>query len=263
MRYLLILFSLLIATPMLAQDSYEIEVLIFEHQSNNFSNASDPERWPANVELFWPTPLLDLSSAKDRNSASIVELSPAAKRLDNESYAMRVTDGYRLLWHKAWRMPVLPEERSPWILVQAGEEIGEHYRLEGAIRVHLSRFLHIDSNLWLTEPLPPNSTEPTEFYSTQLPPLPTDQSDLSNQSSLDSVTGFYGADGYASIQREFPVKEIIHIQSSRRMRSTELHYIDHPKVGILTVIHPIAEAVEKEAAPIEYIPAPLPTIPNR
>jgi hypothetical protein len=37
----------------------------------------------------------------------------------------------------------------------------------------------------------------------------------------------------------YQVEEIVQIQSQRRMRSTEFHYIDHPKVGILAVIYPV------------------------
>jgi len=285
LKYLLIFFYLLAPASLLGQDWYEIEVLIFEHQSNGSNNTSDPERWPANIDLFWPTPLIDISSSEDRRSASIVELSPQALRLDNASYAMRVNDDYRLLWHRAWKMPVLPEERSPWILIQGGDQVDEHHQLEGAIRIHLARFLHIQSNFLLTELLPPNSNEQTEFHWSQLPSLsgdslppigpnslePSNSTDIAidSQSSFRteeqntfSGTGLNGIESGFLIERGFPVKEIIHIQSSRRMRSKELHYIDHPKVGILAVIHPIVSAVE-ETKPIEYIPAPLPTIPNR
>ena len=39
----------------------------------------------------------------------------------------------------------------------------------------------------------------------------------------------------------YPVAEIVRIADQRRMRAGEVHYIDHPRVGILAVIHPIEQ----------------------
>lgn len=350
MKYLIALFSLFAASLVCAEDWYEIEVLIFEHQSSNFRSQNDPERWPANIDLSWPSPLIELETSGSASSNQpYVELPAQTQRLDNANYAMRVGDGYRLLWHQVWKAPLLPEEDSPWILIQAGDQVSEHYRLEGAIRIHLARFLHIHSDLWLTELLPSSSREQTDFHWSQLPrppvtdapcifiqrfwprelrsrppnsndapanwyypfgcaidrsisieePLATTGtsstpegessaidalSDLSNANSgaqarepISATFGNWGTNiseggsgrsggietGTGTIDRGFsvsggvPVKEIIHIQSQRRMRSEELHYIDHPKVGILAIIHPIEKPVTVEK-PIEYIPAPLP-----
>lgn len=367
MRYFLVFISCFTANIVWAQDWYEIEVLIFEHQSNAFVNFNDPERWPANIDLAWPSPLIKLDTQESAESESdlapYAELSADAQRLDNANYAMRVRDGYRLLWHRVWKAPLLPEEDSPWILIQAGEQIGEHYQLEGAIRVHLARFLHIHSDLWLTELLPSNSQEQTEFHWSQLPrppvtgwpcifiqeswpdslrefpadffetsapdnwyypfgcainsrsdfaennavlsdlPLalpaelsaldaneldnnnddrllsPDTEADEHNARALATLGGGWGqnnseSDGQNSLSGSadpnaiqgniglepgFPVKEIIHIQSQRRMRSEELHYIDHPKVGILAIIHPVETPAAAEETPVEYISAPLPT----
>lgn len=154
-RILVLFYALSISGYCFSQDWYEIEVIIFEHSAQTQAQQS-VEIWPSELDLNWPTPLLELEPAVEREEQPAVkppfeELVFDERRMNNESYALRVRDPYELLWHKAWRAPLLPEDQAPWILVQASEQIGDHYRLEGAIRIHLSRYLHLHSDLWLTE----------------------------------------------------------------------------------------------------------------
>lgn len=388
MRFLCFLsvavFLLVNASLTQAQDWFEIEVIIFEHKAPVLDQgAESAERWPRDLNLDWPSPLLELQPAVERQEPLTIlppfeELVFGQRRMNNDAYALRVRAPYELLWHKAWRAPLLPEERAPWILVQASDELGEHYRLEGAIRIHLSRYLHLSTDLWLTEVsgaamteevLPGSDSEnvypeavetetpsaPSKFDWSQLPepvnvrwgcnhirenwpednrllpadyyedPAPADwyypfgcrllseqidkdipyfvnvmtsdrhaeaelevnypelftQSDpeselselstpaaenpgnevstpssnyrIDTQALLDNIEVVYTDEdtSYAldeTIEAErippaprvhYPVKEIIHIQGKRRMRSSEFHYIDHPKIGVLAIIHPV------------------------
>lgn len=405
MRFILVLISILLITgPAHAQDWFEIEVIIFEHQGSQL-DAENAERWPRDLDLAWPSPLLELEPAVERTEPPEIfppfeELKFDQRRLNNASYALRVREPYELLWHKAWRAPLLDEGLAPWILVQAGEQLGEHYRLEGAIRIHLSRYLHLSTNLWLTDTsggpvfeeastttdsvvkpgkqqqaknqkgaadnpllssLLKEGEEQSEFDWSQLPtvqpvrwgcnhvrerwpedsrllpedyfddPAPADwyypfgcqvpseliEQDLpygvalpTSQESTDAELQLYypemfmqpesvipsnsetlplgdlTRDGLAvatisedsdapehlgaiilnteSLLNEddsfgdfnlnqgfepelippkprvhYPIKEIIHIVNKRRMRSTEFHYLDHPRIGVLAIIHPV------------------------
>lgn len=381
MRLFCLLLLLLSTSFARAQDWFEIEVIIFEH-NNSQSDPGDLERWPRDLDLNWPSPLLELEPAVKREEP--VEIFPPyeelvfdQRRMNNDSYALRVRDPYDLLWHKAWKAPLLPEGQAPWILVQASEELGEHFRLEGAIRIHLSRYLHLSTDLWLTEvsgnALMPDVTtgvEPednvinqqasdtelasnqgadnllqeadtrSEFDWSQLPELgsvrwgcsyvrelwpedsrllpadyyddpapadwyypfgcriPSEQIDrdlpyfvnmptsdlnaeneleinypelftepepseadsfinlpdntnpetvnsaLDTQSLLESINVVFRNEGPTELitpkpRIQYPVREIIRIQGKRRMRSGEFHYIDHPKIGVLAIIHPV------------------------
>ncbi len=358
-----------------------MEVLIFEH-SDEVQARQTPENWSNVLDLYWPSPLIELESAKEREEIPVIkpafeELTFDERNMNNDAYAIRVRDAYNLLWHKAWRAPIQPEEEAPWIRVQAGEQLGDHYQLEGAIRIHLSRYLHMHTNLWLTEvtggPIteqantdPENTDSPeasfnldqmaadvnaeSRFDWSQLPPVsnvrwgcnfvrerwPEDQrllpadyyedpapadwyfpfgcripseipgkdlpmhlnyptsnflyrSEIEKRfpefmGAIEQTEGSRDRQDLESIPMEpdqFPpdnlitesgaqdlsvslsgqnqraqedtetatvtqtpriryqVEEIVHIQSQRRMRSTEFHYIDHPKVGILAVIYPV------------------------
>jgi len=383
-RLIITAVFLLGASATLAQDWFQVEILIFEH-SESVQAGQKPENWPNVLDLEWPSPLIQLEPAVERQDVPAVkppfeELTFDERNLNNDSYAIRVRDAYNLLWHKAWRAPIQPEESAPWIKVQAGEQLGEHYRLEGAIRVHLSRYLHLHTNLWLTEvsgePIfeQPDSTSedddqgnsfnldqmaadvnaqsrfdwsqlpevstvrwgcnyvrefwpederllPADFYEDPAPadwyfpfgcrvPSENPGKDLPIQLSYPTSNFFYWSEieerfpeltvamqqtqlfqdqqslegipleptryspGFPNAEYQFgvdgqeesvnllaeeadgsnnravrgvnqkssvryAVDEIVQIQSERRMRSTEFHYIDHPKIGILAVIYPV------------------------
>lgn len=390
MKSLTFAFALFSSAFASAQNWYEIEIIIFEH--TNSENSVELETWPSDLDLSWPSPLLELEPAIARPEtsteikAAFEELSRDERRLNNDAYAVRVRDPYKLLWHKAWRAPLLDEDKAPWILVQADEKIGEHYRLEGGIRIHLSRYLHLNSNLWLTDISGPatfnpslnqsinppkllsnsGNNDPTSnnnndnqnldalFDWSQLPtpvsirwacnyieeiwpetdrllpdnyyqdPAPSEwyypfgcesqsREDLprsisvalSNQDSDAELRKNYPElfaddpidetnlmDGLAAITTDmttsglssnmdiidnqidglgngeterdintldqvfnevrYPVSRIIHIADSRRMRSSELHYIDHPKIGIMAIIHPVEQPqLEQDSALVE------------
>lgn len=75
---------------------------------------------------------------------------------------------------------------------------------------------------------------------------------LGSEQNSDTPTSRFIQDGSPT------VREIIHIGASRRMRSDELHYIDHPRIGIITIIREVPKPIV-EAEPVEFIPAPLPS----
>lgn len=377
-RFVILLLICLTASPGFTQDWYQIEVIIFEHK-NATDDSEDSERWPRDLELAWPSPLIELEPAVSRTEPIDIlppfeELVFDQRKMNNDSYALRVRAPYDLLWHKAWKAPLLPEEQAPWIQVKASDQIGDHHRLEGAIRIHLSRYLHLSTNLWLTEvsgnaltiedsfneafnEVPNSSTSNTakpepaintteaqsEFDWSQLPepktvrwgcnhirelwpeddrllpadyyedPAPADwyypfgcripsenierdlpysvsmptsnfdteaelkknHPELFIESEADSTLGLEVINPSTQIDTltdtndllsrievsfleeaglpedleqeliapaakiQYPVKEIIHIKGKRRMRSGEFHYIDHPKIGVLALIHPV------------------------
>ena len=146
---------LLAASAANAQNWYQVEVILFEHIEDANAEVVDPEVWPSDLSLDWPSPLLTLDRPLviDEQSgirAPYSELPRDSRSLNNDAYALRVRQPYRLLWHKAWQAPMLPEGQAPWIEVKADELHQGQYRLEGGVRIHLSRYLHLHTDLWLT-----------------------------------------------------------------------------------------------------------------
>ena len=54
---------------------------------------------------------------------------------------------------------------------------------------------------------------------------------------------------------EYIAKDIAHMSETRRMRSGEIHYLDHPRFGVLITIEPTDP-------PFVYTPPPVPVVPE-
>ena len=197
---------------------------------------------------------------------------------------------YTVLFHETWVQPVPPEERSLPIVLDRSGDTQEWSRLQGTINLYLSRYLHVETNLWLNTageylpgtwqmpapPLGPPSLiieeqapvdigaaigELTESalpgaevtMTTALPMQETGESLL----ALDPNEPDKGLEGEELIQVEAPVYPYRHavlLEQTRRMRSNEIHYIDHPLLGVVIKFTPITaeelDAIAAEQAPL-------------
>jgi hypothetical protein len=106
---------------------------------------------------------------------------------------------YRLHYHDSWQQPILTKGRA-----QAVEIINPDRSIEGSIRLYKGTYLYSTVDIWLNKNLPTNpswsDTEPMHFDSETRNP---------------------------------------HLLESRRVRSSKLHYFDHPKIGFLLQLTPI------------------------
>ncbi|MAJ87937.1 MAG: hypothetical protein CBD08_007715 [Cellvibrionales bacterium TMED148] len=178
---------------------------------------------------------------------------------------------YEVLFHEAWRFPAENKVRGRWVIVRAGSNVGEHFQLEGSIRFYKSRFMHFETKLWFTDLTEKNLlTNPihlptlrkstiekkplltTEFplklgtnRQSQLPMVDTEtstialKSDKKHQTSGRSLTaqpaGIVGANT-EDLENLYPSGNLWTFDQARRLRETEIHYLDHPELGIIVTV---------------------------
>jgi hypothetical protein len=231
---------------------YEIEVVIFRN-----------DQVPRSQEFNLPTPApnlteqtLDFSdpSAEEKiaEAGFLLLTKEDDYRLAAQAEIIDKSSRYELLWHKAWRQPGLESDLGVPVRVKAGRlfstryssidqftrapmtkdntatdssftegqpvtpadaeqapPVEGFYELEGLITVTLSRYLHTHANLVLRKPVGAIMvTNPVEEEITADEPVTGQQ--LLNYS----------------------------LNEQRRMRSTRLHYLDHPQFGMLVLITP-------------------------
>ena len=214
-------------------DLYRVEVIIFTQEGDD---PDSPERWPVR-----PDPVAFQEYAELREDATPgetvfrhldgadLELRAAARRLDDAS-------GYQVLEHLAWVQPGLErggaaavaippgqsptpdptaENDAPELAEVMDDELADTLELaprppeglSGGIRVARERFLHVQTDLrWLEA-----GTD-----------RPEPQAVL------------------ASAALEDP-EPVVVMQERRRMRSDEVHYLDHPRLGVLIRVKPVEE----------------------
>jgi hypothetical protein len=157
-------------------------------------------------------------------------LPRASLALRGEARAMARTGRYRVILHRAWVQPIPERRKGMPVLIQAGERFGDRWLIEGSVSVTLGRYLHIDVNLWHQGPLaPPPITPAVELRPAAAEPTietPAGVETTGPELALDPVMRL-PADGYMVLDER------------RRLRSEELHYLDHPKFGVLVRIDPI------------------------
>jgi len=249
---------------------YQIELLIFKQKPLSTEIA---ELWPRDIVLNYPENW-DSLKTPDEYQAMYQKKSVVNTPfilLDKKQFQFSGIEKKLqinrndILFHGAWRQSLTQnldqkgETQFTPILIRGGEHFDDHTELEGSITLSLLRYLHVDTNLWLTRfaPVsvtatsnPPAST--SAATDTKAAPLPVNWPELPTYPLLAAVTATSNpqtvpADGSSPAannpnavpEKKYQVDEIALNKQSRRMRSYETHYIDHPKFGILIRMTPL------------------------
>jgi hypothetical protein len=156
--------------------------------------------------------------------------------------------GLQLIWSKKWQQPI-PEKEGA---TQAENAVKINFRIPlnfqqslkssaplleaevtGEIHLYRSRYLHLVSALNIQHWQSLNSTNRLDKSINILPNHPQKGINIIPSRSSTPLTAI----------SEIPLRAA-HVNQSRRMRSNELHYIDHPLLGILVRVTPLADVSE-------------------
>ena len=216
MKRLTALFSIigLLHCPALAAAvEYDFELIIFEDTSGRYVNS---EQWQHELRSA-ETGSLPSTQAPSRTTAANSKAANirSIKGIGLEKYArkLKASSRYNVLAHKAWRQSGLDQKEAVDIPIDSRTDgvkttqAGKGNNIHGSIRIVLARYLHIYTDLIYQQP------------------------------RKEAAPAWY--DQESRRYRQYPIK------SHRRMRSKELHYLDHPMVGILVMAMP----VEKQEQP--------------
>ena len=213
---------------------YDVEIIIFESKE---SYDRQSEEWPSDIQREMPPTQIELGQpypgplpAGFDPKLTFKLLPRNAYRLQQEVKLLEASDRYTLLYHTAWRQPgmdattALPvhikqtyvqqmsqpmfndPDRPPSGLPTPAHVQQTRNELNGYIRLILSRYLHAEVDL---------------IYTTGL---------------QDGNVAIDTANPEAAVQAIPPV--MYRLQESRRMRSTEVHYLDHPVIGMIILVTP-------------------------
>lgn len=264
---------------------YQVEVVIFERTGAGNSAESWPRniqlRYPFNWEELKdpeePGALLPDMEPGQTGSSDGTSLAPeegplkvdltrrpyfylpeSERTLNRHANALSRQSGYEVLFHEAWRQPTVEQQVAPALLITGGELFGDHYELEGSITLSVSRYLHLHTRLWLTE-FEPNFGQPPGAWP-ELPRRPNLQTEERSTPTsswgdpwAESRSGFTWDTSLNEtssrpnfLGEDFLPSRIATMTQQRRMRSRELHYLDHPLFGLLIEVTPYEHPNEQE-----------------
>lgn len=250
----------LISLPAIAEFEgswFQVEVLIFEHTGTRPEN---PERWPTYPSLERRSPALvitepDSQTGRDTSSASDSDLnaeqlpvpfSPLSEpewTLGEEKTALEQSRNYRVLHHQSWVQPVPGRNNVVPIRIDAGDIYGSQHELQGYLELYVERYLHLNTDLQLIRYT--QTDNPFRLIDEDFRSGAGDEAIQYSGLSLDQEDRTLGSDVFNSEiitsndNQYYVATESIGMKQRRRMRSTELHYIDNPEMGLLIYIVPI------------------------
>lgn len=219
---------LFLMTQAHAATQYKVEMIFFAQDDDN---AFFSENWPLDTGLNG----LEDETAEDK-TGEFTELKSSEFTLEGAAKALEKSPRYTVLKHIMWEQPGLEESKALKMPIAGGRDYREEYpkrmqsrwetneqgemveipgpenlnELDGSVTLVLGRYLHIYTDLIFRKP------------------VIVEQLDEETQEIMETRALF-----------DIPV------QSHRRMRSRELHYLDHPMVGILIEVTPVETEEEK------------------
>jgi len=191
---------------------------------------------------------------------------------------MQRSGQYSTLFHQAWVQPVSDEGSSLPIILDYSGDTGQWPRLQGSLKIYLSRYLHVDTDLWLNTageylpgtwhmpapPLGPPSLIVEEIEPVYIGPPAEQPAGEATQEPVETAALTAGADSPVTTPAEaasgpaeaeevtpgpvYPYRHAVLLQQKRRMRSNEVHYIDHPLLGMIVKFTPVTGEVLADIA---------------
>jgi hypothetical protein len=223
----------------LLQEDFLEESPIQELARNDITT---PLNSPKVMETLYLNFISQLSVFINEVKATSYQTLPSTEfRLREEALILDRNPKFSLLLHESWQQ-VVPPRAAPQQIYFAAKDAAN--TLQGLVSVTLGRYLHFAGQLWLEAPVEDYLTE--QALRTNSPAINNDQAQpkLSTQLASTRIER-------SPLEQELVAKKLItedlltqdnipiayfEVNESRRMRSEEIHYLDHPALGIIVKI---------------------------
>lgn len=262
--------SLSLPRHLLSLEDPEAKDIVHEFESVEF----DSELSEALV-----TPKTETASEEDDGTEVKLPTAFLAQEPTDEEFISTLnrltrSPNYDILYQKTWLQPGLEKKEAIPILIQAGEVYDGLFELEGTATLHVARYLHFKSNMWLSKyvqqlevikPWWQDSDEAVDGSSEEnatnneftIEPISLAPA-FDQMGSTDSAMGMGSTMAMGETITRYKSIRTGVMNESRRMRSGELHYLDHPLFGIVVKVTPY-ELPEEEEEEVENEEAAAPT----
>lgn len=199
---------LLFSTQAIAID-YDVEIIVFEHARNTQTGSSD--------SLLLPIAPNPVSIPTEPAPGSVIQPLPEL-RLVSEVEKIRTSDNHRLMFHGGWRQGPLDQENAPFVTIA----LGRGFEMLAEPADDESTYVRAYQNPPLNINIPLERRRATKLFGAV-------------QVWVGRFLHFDTRLSYTPTGADYSFA----FESERRMRSRQLHYIDHGRVGILVKIFPV------------------------
>lgn len=141
----------------------------------------------------------------------------------------------RVIEHGAWQQSIQSESTLPPISIntliqtKTGKDFHQERYLQGTLTIKRSKYLHIDTNIYLSDYIYFPEGNIIDWL------LP---GGLSKHNLISMLTPYSGNEMIFYRTASSPISRQIHaLRQTRRLKYGEIHYIDHPVIGLITTIN--------------------------
>lgn len=225
-----------------ANEWFTVEVIIF---ANKDSSVIADEYWP-DIEEVPAKSAIRLKPVNEGELDAFQKLPKSLLSLQDEKSRIRSSGKYRILYHQGWMQPVAETQRPKPIRITAGDIMDNGmYELDGYIAVGRGRYLHFRPDLYFSRRL--TADETSLLRNKSATKENEENAELIQAEALMTMETVSGTVSSAPVSNtpanniDLFIPEILTVNQTqaRRMRSEELHFIDHPLFGIMVEIKPV------------------------
>ncbi len=240
----LLLFICALPTTAAARQ-FDIELIVFKRLINP---EQIDESWPDELPAIDFTDVGLLDDSEYRKRKGIFTRPRSAFQLTNQAEKLEQHAGYEVLLHQMWRQGDRGKSSAPRIRLRGSknysnlyhsdgsqknsetnhsdgtpqEEMIDQflYELDGKIQIYVQHYLFLETTLDLKVP----QSREVILETTTLDSEKTESEDTVQIGNLTEVS--------PTVQQKHVLKSY-RMQQKRRMKSGEIHYLDHPLMGVI------------------------------
>lgn len=243
---------------------YQIEVILFKN-----SQPHEQDKEHVTIDISPSDNKFVLVKGEPMVNSQLQRLDTSDLKLTKSFKAMSRSKQYDVIEFAGWKQPLIKNQPGIPLLITSGQQYGSHHELEGKLTFRRNRYLHLHADLYMADYKQGSSINLQSWlleednaasHITQLHKLPSEQGTSPTNSnsimlnsavnaSIDETLSQQDSDISDHTESSEPSTEqgssityiannIAHMNETRRMRSGEIHYLDHPKFGLLVTIEP-------------------------
>lgn len=197
-------FLLVLSSPAFAK-WYQVEMLVFEYLNPDAAgelwNTGNAPEYRNTVEL--------LTDAAATSAFKI--LPPSTYKLGGVNKVLKLSSGYRPIYHVSWQQPELTKSRAKQVHIKNTEA-----KINGSVNLRGGHLLHLDIDMIYFIDL--DAASPLTFTDTATTEAGITELEMIEEGLIDEtrMSGTYAQ-----------------MKETRRIKLNELHYFDHPLFGVI------------------------------
>ena len=216
---------------------YQIEYIIFEHLNTDLYDLryeDTPTSLPKRAQYLYL-----LKQGEPISPFQVVELDEDSTTLKEALNKLKKSPDVKVHDHGAWQQTLQRGQYVPPLKIEQDTNILNAQKLLGELQIKRERYVHIKANLYLQNSLTlPYHDLKTWLFQEDSQRWPLDwllQPLAFQHPSLDKV-------GTSNISQNS-----INLEQTRRIKNAEIHYIDHPVIGLIVTIKEVDSPYDFES----------------